>query len=84
MPKTAPKKRARLTSKGQITIPLEVRRALGVRTGDNLDFTPVPAGYLIEPVRAASPFAKYRGIGNAGIRGGRKAVIQAVRKMRGQ
>ena len=29
---------AKLTSKGQITIPKEVRRALGVHTGDRLAF----------------------------------------------
>jgi AbrB family looped-hinge helix DNA binding protein len=30
--------RARLTSKGQVTIPVEVRRALGVEEGDTLVF----------------------------------------------
>jgi antitoxin PrlF len=31
-------KQAKITSKGQITIPLEVRRVLGVRAGDKLLF----------------------------------------------
>jgi AbrB family looped-hinge helix DNA binding protein len=32
------KKQARITSKGQITVPHEIRRALGVRPGDKLLF----------------------------------------------
>jgi AbrB family looped-hinge helix DNA binding protein len=32
------KKAARITSKGQITVPHEIRRALGVRPGDKLLF----------------------------------------------
>ena len=31
-------KSAKLTSKGQITVPIEVRKALGLRTGDRLAF----------------------------------------------
>ena len=30
--------RARVTSKGQVTVPVEVRRALGVEPGDDLEF----------------------------------------------
>lgn len=30
---------AKLTSKGQITIPLEIRRALGLATGDRVEFS---------------------------------------------
>ncbi len=32
------RKQARITSKGQITVPHEIRRALGLRPGDNLLF----------------------------------------------
>jgi AbrB family looped-hinge helix DNA binding protein len=35
---------ATLTSKGQITIPKEVRDALGVGTGDRVEFLPDPEG----------------------------------------
>lgn len=29
---------ARVTSKGQVTVPVEIRRALGIETGDDLRF----------------------------------------------
>ena len=41
---------ATLTSKGQITIPIEVRTALGVSLGDRIDFIEVEKGrFLIVP-----------------------------------
>ena len=56
------KKAARITSKGQITVPHEMRRALGVRPGDKLLFERDGVGVRVRPVRAKSPFEKYRGI----------------------
>lgn len=35
---------ATVTSKGQVTIPAEVRRALGLRTGSRVAFIPTGAG----------------------------------------
>lgn len=35
---------ATVTSKGQITIPAEVRRALGLRTGSKVNFVPTSSG----------------------------------------
>ena len=41
---------ARLTSKGQITIPIDVRNALGVSFGDRLNFVEIEKGrFLIVP-----------------------------------
>ena len=77
-------KQARITSKGQITVPHEIRRALGVRPGDSLLFESDGAGIRVRPVRIESPFAKYRGIGNPGIPSGRKAILRWVRELRGQ
>jgi antitoxin PrlF len=77
-------KQAKITSKGQITIPHEVRRALGVRPGDRLLFEGDERGIQVRPVRTESPFAKYRGIGNPGIRSGRRGIACWIREMRGR
>ena len=78
------KKAARITSKGQITVPREVRRALGVQTGDQLLFEKDGKGMRVRPVRTKSPFEKYRGVGTPGIARGKKAVVRWVRELRGQ
>jgi AbrB family looped-hinge helix DNA binding protein len=84
MAKTALKKKARITSKGQITVPHEVRRALGVRPGDKLVFEQDGTEFRVKPLRTASPFEKYRGIGNPGVPSGRKAIVRAIRQLRGR
>jgi antitoxin PrlF len=78
------KKQAKVTSKGQITIPREVRRRLGVRAGDRVLFEEDQGGMRISAVREESPFAKYRGIGTPGIGKGRKAVLKWMRELRGE
>jgi antitoxin PrlF len=40
---------ARISSKGQTTIPAEVRERLGLQTGDRIAFIEVEHGYLIIP-----------------------------------
>jgi AbrB family looped-hinge helix DNA binding protein len=77
-------KQAKITSKGQVTIPLEVRRALGVRAGDKLLFESDEGGVRVRPVRAKSTFSKYRGIGNRGIGPGRVGIAKWLREMRGE
>ena len=77
-------KRARITSKGQITIPREVRRTLGVRAGDSLVFESDRRGVRVRPVRAEGLFGKYRGIGNPEIPSGRKAILHWIRELRGK
>lgn len=74
--------RAKITSKGQITIPKAVRRVLGVKEGDGLIFEQSGDKMVVRPAKTGSPFAKYMGIGNPGIGKGRKAVIRAIREMR--
>jgi antitoxin PrlF len=76
------KKAARITSKGQITVPHEIRRALGVRAGDKLLFEKDGSGFRVRPMRVKSAFEKYRGIGSPGIARGKKAVVNWVRRLR--
>jgi AbrB family looped-hinge helix DNA binding protein len=77
-------KQAKITSKGQVTVPLEVRQMLGVRAGDKLMFENDENGIRVRPVRSQSAFSKYRGIGNPGIGSGRKNISRWLREMRGE
>ena len=77
-------KEAKITSKGQITVPREVRHALGVKPGDKLVFEQNGEEVCVRPVRKKSAFAKYRGIGNPGLASGREAVVRKLRELRGR
>ncbi len=74
---------AKITSKGQITVPREIRHALGVKPGDKIIFEQVGKDVSVRPVRSTSVFAKYRGIGNPGVPSGRERVLRKVRELRG-
>jgi antitoxin PrlF len=76
------KKVAKVTSKGQITIPLEIRHALGVGPGDRLVFENQGGSIQVRAASRSGPFAKYRGIGNPGLPSGRKAIGNWLRKLR--
>ena len=75
---------AKITSKGQITVPREVRHALGVKPGDKIVFEQNGKDISVRPVRSKSVFAKYRGIGNPGMPSGRERVVRTVRELRGR
>lgn len=51
---------ATLTSKGQITIPLSLRTALGLHAGMKLDFAQNEDGFKVVPLRPASAILKGR------------------------
>ena len=52
---------AKVTTKGQVTIPKKVRDGLGIRPGDELEFVQDRRGYRVEKRIRVSPFRKYRG-----------------------
>jgi AbrB family looped-hinge helix DNA binding protein len=76
---------AKVTSKGQVTIPVEVRRSLGVKPGDKLRFEPQDGGFLVVREVEENVFEKWRGIGTGfPIKGkGREAIVKFFREMRG-
>lgn len=76
---------AKVTSKGQITIPVEVRRSLGVKAGDKVRFERKNGGFRVVRDIHENVFEKWRGIGTGfAIQGtGLKAVSRFIREMRG-
>lgn len=53
--------RTKVTSKGQVTIPKNVRERLGLRCGDEIEFVEDGDGFRIQKRVPAAPFARYRG-----------------------
>jgi AbrB family looped-hinge helix DNA binding protein len=53
--------RTKITSKGQVTIPKDVRERLGLRPGDEIEFVDDRKGFRVQKRVTASPFRKYRG-----------------------
>jgi AbrB family looped-hinge helix DNA binding protein len=87
IPKPAPaqKFRAKITSKGQITIPVELRKSLGFKAGDHVCFELQEDGARLVRDMDENPFEKWRGIGTGfPIEGeGREAIVAFFREMRG-
>lgn len=80
----APFSVAKVTSKGQVTIPVEVRKSLGVKPGDKLRFEPQEGGFRVVREIEENVFEKWRGIGEfPGMGQGRKAIVAYFREMRG-
>ena len=52
---------AKITSKGQITLPKEVRRRLGIGPGDEVEFVEERGKYVLKKIVKVSPFDAYVG-----------------------
>jgi antitoxin PrlF len=80
----APFSIAKVTSKGQVTIPVEVRKSLGVKPGDKLRFEPQEGGFRVLREIEENVFEKWRGIGSfPGMGEGREGLIAYFRELRG-
>jgi AbrB family looped-hinge helix DNA binding protein len=75
--------RSTLTSKGQVTLPVEVRKRLGLRQGDQIEFDISHGETVIRPVRRTNPFEKWRGAAAGAFPGGLKEINDWIRDMRG-
>jgi len=53
--------KTKVTSKGQVTIPKEVRVRLGLRPGDELEFTEEEGAFRLRKRISSAPLKKYRG-----------------------
>lgn len=56
--------RAKITAKGQLTLPKELRLKLGLKTGDYLHLRETSKGYLLEKELDERRFHKYAGLLN--------------------
>ena len=81
--KSTMQKQAKISSKGQITVPRDVRRALGVQAGNHLVFESIGDEVRVRALKTKSAFSKYRGIGNPGIGCGRRNISLWLRGLRG-
>jgi AbrB family looped-hinge helix DNA binding protein len=82
-PVPVPSYRAKVTSKGQITVPVEIRKSLGVKTGDHLRFEQQEGGIRLVRDAEENVFEKWRGIGVPGMAPGREGLRAYMRELRG-
>lgn len=74
----------RVTTKGQVTIPKEIRDALGIRPGDEVDFERVGSEYRLQKRAPTTddgddPFEKHRGSAD-----GDGTMPERMRRLRGE
>jgi antitoxin PrlF len=71
-----------LSSKGQITVPLEIRRRLGLKEGDRVEFVADGEQTIMRPAQApGDPFKKY--VGALPAFGSKREISAWINKMRG-
>ena len=74
----------RVTTKGQVTIPKEIRNALGIEPGDEVTFEESDSGYEIRKkapttVEGKDPFERYRGRAESD-----ETMPERMRRLRGE
>jgi antitoxin PrlF len=66
--------KSRITSKGQVTVPVEIRRKLGLRPGDHVEFEQRGEHTVIRRAGdIGNPFDRYKGV-LKGLGGNARAI----------
>jgi antitoxin PrlF len=76
--------KAKITSKGQLTLPATVRRALNVRAGDVVAFEIGPDGITLRPDLPDDRFAKFAGRFRIGRGQSSEQTNRWLRELRGR
>jgi len=72
-----------ISSKGQITVPIEIRKTLGVKTGDRVEFEMENGRAFLKPLRdEENPFEKWVGTAPKKF-GSEEAIFDWIAEMRG-
>jgi antitoxin PrlF len=74
---------AKITSKGQITIPQEIRQALKLREGDTVTFTVHEGEATLKPNLPTDPFSTWAGAWREGEGKTREDILAEERDARG-
>jgi len=69
--------RAKITAKGQLTLPRDLRAKLGLKTGDYITIKETKEGYVLEKELDEGRFRKY--VGLLGRKGDSDEIIKELR-----
>jgi antitoxin PrlF len=71
-----------MTSKGQVTVPVEIRRRLGLRQGDRVEFSEKGSDTVIRRAPdSKNPFERYKGA-LKGVKGDLRAINRWLASLR--
>jgi antitoxin PrlF len=72
-----------ISSKGQVTVPQEIRKRLGIEAGDRVEFVAEEGRTVIRPARSEeNPFERFIGIAGP-FPGGEEGIRAWIDEMRG-
>ncbi len=77
-------KEAQITSKGQVTVPIEIRKLLRLKQGDRVVFETKDDLITLRRVQKEDAFAKYAGRYRVGQGKTREEINAELRELRGE
>ncbi len=77
-------KKAQLTSKGQVTVPAEIRKLLRLKQGDRIVFVAEEDHVTLRRAHNEDAFAKYAGRYRTGRGKTREEINTELRELRGE